>query len=181
MLTVGTSSNLYVTDTLFNRVQEFDTNTGNLITSWGSHGSSPSQFDYPVGVALDNQANVYVGDLNNDRVQKFLSTGTYVSSLTYPKLGSLSSPIDAALDGSGNIYIVDQGNDRVQLFSITGVFLLSWGTMGNATGHFDGPSGITIDHSGNLYVVDSNNNRIQKFYPNGTFIRTWGSFGVSNG
>ncbi len=183
MMIVDNASNIFVSDLSFNRVQKFDTSTGNLLLTWGSPGASPGQFNSPVGVALDGQSNVYIGDSNNYRVQKFsANTGNYISSLTYPRLGLFSSPYDAAMDGSGHIYVVDQGNNRIQMFSVTGTFQLAWGTTGSGNGQFDGPFGIAVDHSGNVYVTDSDpNDRIEKFLPNGTFIRAWGSFGISNG
>jgi ribosomal protein L40E len=43
----------------------------NFILTWGSQGSGTDQFNDPVGVAVDASGNVYVTDLNNNRVEKF--------------------------------------------------------------------------------------------------------------
>jgi hypothetical protein len=41
------------------------------VTSWGSRGSGPGQFDNPPGVAVDAHRHVYVADPGNDRIEKF--------------------------------------------------------------------------------------------------------------
>lgn len=49
---------------------------------WGSSGSGDGQFVRPNAVALDSSGNVYVIDEDNDRIQKFTSTGTFIISNT---------------------------------------------------------------------------------------------------
>ncbi|MBO0887495.1 hypothetical protein J2P12_00180 [Candidatus Bathyarchaeota archaeon] len=182
MITADNSSNLYVTDELGSDVARYS--PCNTSATWisGSHGSSPGQFDNPVGVAVDSQMNVYVGNSNNFRVDKVSAgSGNFLGSLTYPRLGFLASPYEVALDGLGHVYVVDGSNNRIQKFSVTGTFQMAWGTTGSGNGQFNGPSGIVLDHAGNVYVADSQNNRVEKFYPNGTFITTWGTFGLGAG
>jgi tripartite motif-containing protein 71 len=69
-IAVDRSGNIYVADTANNRIEKFDSG-GNYITKWGSEGSEPGQFHYPVGVAVDSFGNVYVVDIGNIRIQKF--------------------------------------------------------------------------------------------------------------
>jgi len=38
---------------------------------WGSRGAGDGQFNDPRGIAVDGEGNVYVGDRNNNRIQKF--------------------------------------------------------------------------------------------------------------
>src|SRR6185436_3824511 len=49
------------------------------IATWGSYGSGGGQFLTPVGVAVDQAGNLYVADSNNNSIQKFSSTGIYLS------------------------------------------------------------------------------------------------------
>src|SRR5436309_13340757 len=48
------------------------------LTQWGSEGSGDGQFSFPRGVATDGAGNIYVYDAetDNNRIQKFTSTGT---------------------------------------------------------------------------------------------------------
>src|SRR5439155_189627 len=65
MMAVDNASNIYVSDNFWNNIQKFSTSSGSLISSWGTAGASPGQFNGPIGVAIDSQLNLYVGDSKN--------------------------------------------------------------------------------------------------------------------
>ncbi len=44
---------------------------GEVVTSWGGFGEDEGKFIYLLGIALDDAGNIYTGDYNADRVQKF--------------------------------------------------------------------------------------------------------------
>jgi hypothetical protein len=50
-----------------------------FVTKWGTNGSVNGEFYYPYGVAVDSSGNVYVADTNNNRIQKFDSTGNFIT------------------------------------------------------------------------------------------------------
>ena len=50
-----------------------------FLLKWGSNGSGDGQFSLPLGVAVDSAGNVYVADLFNFRIQKFNSSGTFLT------------------------------------------------------------------------------------------------------
>jgi len=45
---------------------------------WGSLGSGPGQLNFPYSLGLDDQANVYVCDTYNGRMEKFANDGTFL-------------------------------------------------------------------------------------------------------
>src|SRR4051812_6490675 len=49
------------------------------VTQWGGYGSGDGQFILPAGVATDSAGYVYVVDQNNNRIQKFSSSGTFLA------------------------------------------------------------------------------------------------------
>ncbi|HYA84904.1 MAG TPA: hypothetical protein VEH06_15875 [Candidatus Bathyarchaeia archaeon] len=55
-------------------------------TTISSSTSGKGQFKGPVAVAVDHMGNVYVADYGNNRIQKFNSNGTFIT--TWGELGS---------------------------------------------------------------------------------------------
>src|SRR5262249_57315647 len=106
----------------------------------GSSGGLGGEMTTPEGVGTDPSGNVYVADSDNNRVQKFDSSGNFLAawgkgvnggsafgictvaaSCRAGSGGSLggdmSFPESAATDGAGDLYITDPGNGRIQKFS----------------------------------------------------------------
>jgi DNA-binding beta-propeller fold protein YncE len=181
-LAVDSEDNVYVTEYHGNRVQKFTSN-GIFITKWGrnggdgSSGSGDGQFNIPMGIAVDSTGYVYVADINNNRVQKFTSNGTFVAKwgknggdgLSGSGDGEFYHPWGIAVDNKGNVYVVDTGNYRIQKFTSNGTFVAKWGknggdgSWGSENGEFDQPQGIAVDSSGIVYVSEWGGNRVQKF------------------
>ena len=150
---------------------------GYYLATWGGNGTGPGQFSFPFGIALDASGNVYITDSGNDRVQKFSSTGTF---LTQWGTGTFSHPLGIAVDLSGDVFVVME--NRVQKFTSDGTFLTEWGGVsGTGDGQFFDPTFIAVDAGGNVFVADSENQRVQKFTNTGTFLTKWGSLGSGNG
>jgi DNA-binding beta-propeller fold protein YncE len=149
---------------------------------WGSLGTGNGQFDHPVGVATDSTGNVYVADEGNDRIQKFNSTGGFITKWGTGGTGNgqFNAP-EAVAVHSGSVYVADSGNNRIQKFNTSGGFVTKWGSLGAGDGQFNIPTGVATDSAGNVYVADEDNNRIQKFDSSGAFITTWGTAGSGNG
>src|SRR5262249_10301284 len=126
--------------------------------------------------------NIYIADSGNDRVQKFDSTGHYLSQFGSAGNGpgQLQNPHGLDVDGLGNVYVADLGNNRIEKFDATGAFISRFGSNGTAEGQFDQPTDVMIDVDGNLVVADTNNNRMQEFDPFGNFRRMYG-IGVADG
>ena len=61
---------VYVTDCGNNHVSVF-TCEGKFLTSFGTKGSEPGQFNEPYGIAVDKNGVVYVTDSKNHRIQLF--------------------------------------------------------------------------------------------------------------
>src|SRR5690606_23858166 len=93
--------------------------------TWGTSGTGNGQFNNPSEVATDSGGNVYVADTNNNRIQKFTSTGTYLTQWGTPGTGNgqFNSPYGVATDSGGNVYVADTNNNRIQKFTSTGTYL----------------------------------------------------------
>lgn len=156
-------------------------NSYSFLRKWGTFGSGDGQFNAPYAIAVDSSSNVYITDTTNFRIQKFDSSGTFITKWGYEGNFSFLSPEGIAVDSSGNVYVTDSIINSVQKFDSNGNLITRWGATGSENGNFFGPIGIAIDSSNNIYVADAINNRIQKFDSSGTFITKWGTLGSEDG
>ncbi|HEY5568896.1 MAG TPA: 6-bladed beta-propeller, partial [Gammaproteobacteria bacterium] len=62
--------NVFVADFYNHRIQKFAAD-GAFLTSFGSEGSGPGQFNYPIAVAVAADGTVFVADFGNHRVQRW--------------------------------------------------------------------------------------------------------------
>src|SRR3970282_239561 len=163
---VDKEDNVYIADTLNNRVQKY-TSDGEPLLMWGKEGAFEGAFFYCRDIAVDFADNVYVTDEINNRVQKFDSRGNFLSKWGKEGIGpgQFNAPWGIALDALGNVYVVDANNHRVQKFTSSGAFVCSWGNRGNTIGQLNFPYGIAVDREGYVYVVDSGNARVVKYAP----------------
>jgi len=175
----------------------------NFSTQWGGHGSGDGQLFIPHGVAADSAGNVYVVEYGNDRVQKFTSSGIFISKwgTTGEGPGQFDNPQAVAVDKDNNVYVVENKNSRVQKFTSDGKFITQWKTAGAKTetssasslygdpwaqeqqskDDLTGPSGIAVDTAGNVYVSDTRRDNIQKYSSTGEFLLEWGAEGSGDG
>lgn len=84
----------------------------------GVPGNGTSQFNIPSDLRLDHANNMYIADLENHRVQKFLfgsSIGKVIAGngTLGTSLSQLQRPARIYLDSTENFYITDTINCRV--------------------------------------------------------------------
>ena len=177
-------------------------NEGQVRTLAGSSKSfadgtgAAAKFNNPSGVAVDASGNVYVADLDNNKIRKITPEGA-VSTLAGSIKGygdgpgadaKFQYPNGIAVDASGNVYVADTFNHRIRKITPEGVVsTLAGSSYGFADGtgaaaKFDNPVGVAVDASGYVYVADMDNNRIRKITPEGVVSTLAGSsLGFANG
>lgn len=104
-IAVDGEGNIYVTDTLNNRVESFDAD-GNFITEFGTSGDGPGHFARPKGIIVDSDGHVWVADEIQSRVQVFDKAGQLL--IYFGELGHYPGQFQA-LYGLG----YDKHNNRV--------------------------------------------------------------------
>lgn len=140
-----------------------------------------ARLNYPDGLAVDPEGNLYIADSSNQRVRKVTPAGIittvagngiggFVSDGGFATATSLQLPAGVALDAAGNLYIADNLNNRVRRVSTSGVITT---VAGNGIGGYVsdggpavstrlyGPCGVALDAAGNLYIGDYGNNRVR--------------------
>ncbi len=182
---VGPTGEVYLGDTLNNRVDKFDS-SGNFLLAWGSgvatganemqtctiasgceggsQYASPEAFELPAGVAVDNDpsslsyGDVYVVDRSHGRVQKYDSSGKFI------------------LMFGGHVNETTGGD-----VCMAGETCNLYGTQGVANGEFSHweslSSFIAVGPGGDVYVGDTG--RVEVFEPSGTWKENISLAGLS--
>jgi sugar lactone lactonase YvrE len=115
---VDKEGNVFVTDTLNNRVEIFDAD-GTFISEFGKPGDGPGRFARPKGIAVDCDGHIWVADEIQSRVQVFDKEGRLLIYLgqqgTFP--GQFQALYDISYDKQNNRVITsEQFPGRVQVF-----------------------------------------------------------------
>jgi len=158
---------------------------------FGSSGAGLGQLNNAHGIAVSPDGTIYVADSSNNRIERFSSSGEYISSWgSYASLdsgeahgGTFNEPWGIAVGPDGSVYVADTWNYRIQKFSADGEFITMWGTggQGETPDAFWGPRGIAVDANGRVYVTDTGNKRVVIFDADGNFIAQFGSGGMEDG
>jgi len=109
--------NVYVADTINNRIQIFDAD-GNFISMFGKAGDGPGYFARPKGLAVDSDGHIWVADASQNRVQIFDREGHLLAffgeSGSYP--GQFGLPTGLFIDKTNRVLVTEQLKGRVQVF-----------------------------------------------------------------
>ncbi len=140
---------------------------GKFIEKWGSKGKGVDQYDYPIGIAIDQEdGSVYVADQLNRRLKALDSKGNIRWTVGNPDIGGkiqsfFGLPRGLALDTEGRLYVSDTFHNELYVLSKKGELLGVIGQRGLNDGQFNFPEGLTFAPDGAMYIADRENNRIQ--------------------
>jgi len=113
--------------------------------------STPSEqingFDLPVGLAIDKDGNLYVGDALQNAVWEVPKGSTTPSKLT---LSGLDDPTGVAIDPSNNLWVANDANNTV-----LGFHLGDTSAFATITDGLSGPYSIALQKTGTLFVGNS--------------------------
>ena len=185
---------MYIADQTRYRIRKVSpSGTISTIAGTGTQGFSgdggqatSANLNYPLGVAVDIDSNVYFSDAGNQRIRKVDGQSGMITTLAgggssgaIPAEGApatsveLSLPTGISLDPSGSLYVADFGFHAVDKVDIaTGTIRGLAGALGSAGFSGDGgtatvakldqPVALALDSFGQLYVADFTNNRVRQ-------------------
>ncbi len=139
----------------------------------------------PMGVAMDDQQNIYVIDVGRHKVLIYDSMGMYLRSVGDKE--TFDRPVGVAVTGDGKrIYVIDAGGidsqkHRLVIYDGDGQQLAIVGKRGAGDGEFNLPTQVAVAPDGTVYVLDGGNFRIQAFTADGVYLRSWGKVGRNFG
>lgn len=100
-----------------------------LLYKWGEYGpTEPSSFAHPQFIAVGEDGSIYVSDFGNKRIQKFSSSGEYITHWgnSGKQLGDFYNPTGIAVSDD-SVFVVDRDLNKIQKFSLYGEFISTWG------------------------------------------------------
>jgi hypothetical protein len=141
----------------------------------------------PSAVAVDGLGNIYIADVQNNRIRKVNTNGIIVTIAGTNTAGFsgdggpaasalLRAPSGVAVDGWGDVFIADTGNNRIREITTNGIIATVAGTNSLGFSGDGGPAvnadlrnpvGLAVDGVGNLFIADFGNNRIREVNTNG--------------
>jgi sugar lactone lactonase YvrE len=195
--------NLYIADTVNNRIRRVGTN-GIITTVAGTNAAGFSgdggpatnaNLNGPTGLALDAAGNLYIADYANNRIRKVAANGLITTVAGTNAAGfsgdggpatnaSLYFPSGVAVDATNNLYIADNANSRIRRMGTNGVINTVAGDNTYPTGDTgDGgpavnaslyyPFAVTLDAAGDLYTTGFQ--RVRKVGLNGLITTVAGT------
>jgi sugar lactone lactonase YvrE len=173
-LVVDNAGSTYVTDTGNKTIRKIDAQ-GNVTTLAGKVGVSGAQdgagpaatFSDPIGLAIDAQSTLYVGDRATAQIRRLSMSGDVKTFFTFPPVpfvirGGAAFPAvnSLAVDGSGNFYLVYGFKGELKRVSSTG------SDSPIACPNACVAVSVATDTLGNLFVATQN--AIKRIAPDGS-------------
>ena len=147
---------VYVCDRGNHRIQVFDLR-GRFLANFGGFGAGEEMFDEPVDIWAKSTINIFVADMNNQRVKRYNKDMTILSS-------KYSNPGDderfqyewvrsAAYSPRGDLFLLDGGAEKVIKFNQANQGEVAFGYYESGSGELTSP--VQIDLTTNHRVVVS--------------------------
>ena len=152
----------------------------NITTIWSEEmkGDLVENPPSPLGLAVDQNGQIYVTDRGNRRVIQFSAAGKIMTTWSGDDTGQMPfiEPSDIAIDAkSENIWILDAGNGWIYKLGTDGKMEAA---INGANLQMYSPRGLAISPAGDLFVADTGMGRIQKLDQQGNRIAVWGEPGT---
>ena len=201
------AGNVYVANYEANDILEFSWNgtAWTCANTWGSKGSGNGQFMNPYGVAVGTDPfidsggpveAIYVANSDNDRIQEFTPSGTYVAQVgsagTDSQPGTFTQLRRVAVDADGDIWGADLWGYRLEEFApsyVGGVEQYAYvQTIPNpivppgdsSTSVFNQVRELSFDSAGDLVAMDTVNQRVVLFNPSRSLLGVCGQRGFTS-
>jgi sugar lactone lactonase YvrE len=186
---VDSAGNVYVADSVNNRIRRVDRN--GIITTYAGRGrgfggdggpAAQALLADPKTMSMDPNDNLYFVDLGNHAVRRIDKAGTITTVAGSGVQGdsgdggpatraALREPKGVWVTPKGEIFIADTGNNRVRKVDAAGTITTVAG-VGRAGDSGDGgpaaqaavndPRAVAVDPAGNVYVGEENGQRVRK-------------------
>ncbi|HEY9899501.1 MAG TPA: hypothetical protein V6D00_09995 [Pantanalinema sp.] len=168
-----------------------------LVTGAEAIPGLDARLDGPAGMAIDSQGNLFVAEMDANRILKLDGNHSWQVSVyagtgqaafggdNGPRLQArFNKPSDIAIDAQDNIYVADMGNHRIRkiapdgiVTTLAGVGLPGFGGDGGPSEEawLSFPSGVAANNQGSVFIADSGNHRVRAIKADGTIATLAGT------
>ena len=171
-----TEDNVFVTDYDLHALLQFSKKDYQLVRRTGTRGGREGELDYPGGLCIDSNGDVFVADCNNHRVSVFSRDFKFLNCLTTQHL---ENPRDVKVT-QDSVVVLDSSPNCIHFFSRSGDLLRSCVTQGE-DGMVYRPRFFCLDTTGNILITDFPHGSIKILSPSGQLIHTIGKKGHGRG
>jgi sugar lactone lactonase YvrE len=193
---VDNHGSLFIADTGNYRIRKVDTN--GIITTVAGNGDFNEFYgdgwpaiyaalNYPQGVSVDTNGNLFIADTSNQRIRKVGANGIITTVAGNGGVGfsgddvaatntGLGFPYNMMVDSEGDLLIADSGNSRIRKVNAKGIITTIAGNGIYTASGDGGPAtdssirqagAVAEDSVGNLFVADYASALIRKVDTNG--------------
>tara|TARA_R110002050_G_scaffold118625_3_gene236149 strand:+ start:57076 stop:59124 length:2049 start_codon:yes stop_codon:yes gene_type:complete len=118
-IAVDAANNLYVTDGANHLIRKITPNADVTTIAGSSLGFADGQgaaakFNFPTGIVVDKQGDIYVVDKNNHSIRKISSDGSVTTIAGDGTITDFNSPYGITIDALGDLYVADQSKHRIR-------------------------------------------------------------------
>jgi len=184
-IAIDKAGNLYVADTGNHAVRKVtpqgvvSTLAGNGQPGFADGKGAEARFDGPIGIALDDEGNVFVTDTYNDRVRCITPDGTVSTIAGNGRPGDsdgpaltaqLDTPTGIAVAKDGTLYIADTFNDKVRKLGKDGMLsTVAAPPEEENRPMLRRPAALALTRDGHLYISTGSGGRVLHMRPNGEY------------
>ena len=126
------------------------------------------QLSQPWGITANDSNEIFVSDMNNNRIVVFNENGEFIRSFGQ---SFLKWPNGVLCDNMGRVFVTSRIDNKILVFGQNGEYISSFHN-GNLLRK---PRGISFDSDRNLIVCDSGNKCVRFFSPDGNIFKTIGA------
>lgn len=182
-LAIDSHGNVFVADTANHAIRKItpegkvSTVAGTGVAGYRDGAAAQAQFNGPIGIAINKQGELIVGDTYNDKIRVIKTDGQVITLAGgdgpgyQDGVGSnalFDTPTNVVVNSKNEIIIADTRNNAVRKITATGeVSTLMFSAKEDQNALMRRPMGLAITHDDYLYVGELSHGRLLQIAPTG--------------
>ncbi|MBN2417385.1 NHL repeat-containing protein [bacterium] len=176
-IAVDPAGDVFICDTGNHRIQKFSL-YGRFIVHAGGFGWGEDQFDRPVSITARNGLDVYVADVNTNRILRYDKDCHFISVFSPADTddgdAGIEYPEAVDINPLGELYILDSINKKAVKYDRTGMPVVVFGDFGGGEGRLRDPADLHVDGSGKVLIADRGEHCLKVYDMYGNYLHDIG-------